>query len=108
VAFTLVEIMIVVAIIGLLLAIAVPNFVKTRQLAQSRACMNNLRQIESAKQIWGVEHGKTGKDTPVESDWVGPLLYIKEMPRCPASGTYNFNSISTTPTCSIGGHTLPY
>jgi prepilin-type N-terminal cleavage/methylation domain-containing protein len=59
--FTLVEIMIVVAIIGLLAAIAIPNFVRARQTAQSNACINNLRQIDNAKQQWALENG--GKST---------------------------------------------
>ena len=46
--FTLVEIMIVVAIIGLLAAIAIPNFVKARNTSQTNACINNLRQIEAS------------------------------------------------------------
>jgi prepilin-type N-terminal cleavage/methylation domain-containing protein len=106
--FTLVEIMIVVAIIGLLTAIAIPNFVKTRTLAQSRACINNLKQIESAKQVWGVEYGKAPSDTPAQSDLIGPLLYIRDMPKCPAGGVYEFNSIGLTPTCSSPGHTLEH
>lgn len=56
--FTLVEIMIVVAIIGLLAAIAIPNFVHARQSAQTNACINNLRQIDAAKQEWAMETGQ--------------------------------------------------
>ena len=71
--FTLVEIMIVVAIIGLLAAIAIPNFVRARQTSQTNACINNLRQIDSAKQQWALENGKSNADTPVRAD---VLLYI--------------------------------
>jgi prepilin-type N-terminal cleavage/methylation domain-containing protein len=62
--FTLVEIMIVVAIIGLLAAIAIPNFVHARQVSQTNACINNLRQIDGAKQQWALENGKANTDTP--------------------------------------------
>ena len=105
--FTLVEIMIVVAILGLLIAIAVPNFVKTRANAQKQICIENLSQIESAKQIWGVEVGRTYGDIPSETDLIGPTLYIKERPRCPAGGNYRYNPIGTTASCdSSAGHVL--
>jgi prepilin-type N-terminal cleavage/methylation domain-containing protein len=71
--FTLVEIMIVVAIIGLLAAIAIPNFVKARQTSQTNACINNLRQIDSAKQQWAMENGAVGGSTPT-SDQL--LVYV--------------------------------
>ncbi|MFO1475558.1 MAG: prepilin-type N-terminal cleavage/methylation domain-containing protein [Verrucomicrobiota bacterium] len=62
--FTLVEIMIVVAIIGLLAAIAIPNFVRARQTSQTNVCINNLRQIDGAKQQWALENGKQASDSP--------------------------------------------
>src|SRR5450432_1901648 len=89
--FTLVEIMIVVAIIGLLAAIAVPNFLKARATAQANACINNLRQIEAAINQWAMENGQPS-GTPV-----GPIstvsVYIKlnsvsSVPTCPANGAY--------------------
>src|SRR3954451_4057341 len=58
--FTLVEIMIVVAIIGLLAAIAIPNFVRARTTSQKNACINNLRQIDGAKQQWALENKASG------------------------------------------------
>src|SRR5882724_382259 len=61
--FTLVEIMIVVAIIGLLAAIAIPNFVKARATSQANACINNLRQIDAAANQWALENKKKTGDT---------------------------------------------
>src|SRR6476660_8073167 len=66
--FTLIEIMVVVAIIGLLCAIAIPNFVRARQTSQTNACINNLRQIDTAKHQWALTNGKASTDTPVSAD----------------------------------------
>jgi prepilin-type N-terminal cleavage/methylation domain-containing protein len=108
--FTLVEIMIVVAIIGLLAAIAIPNFVKARQSSQVNACIANLKQIEGAKANWAMEMRKTNADTPVDGDLFGSTLYVRSKPLCPANGTYTLNAVDTLPTCSIVGppaHALP-
>jgi len=82
-AFTLVEIMIVVAIIGMLAAIAIPNFVKARNTAQANACINNMRQIDSAIQQWALEKGKKDTDPVVESE-IKEYIKGSEMPTCPA------------------------
>src|SRR6185437_7654167 len=66
--FTLVEIMIVVAIIGLLAAIAIPNFLKARSTSQQNTCINNLRQIDSAKQQWALEKGQSANASPGSTD----------------------------------------
>jgi len=99
--FTLVEIMIVVAIIGLLAAIAIPNFVKARTTAQMNACIANLKQIEGAKQIWALD-GNSG--TPSWTDLVD--TYIKRQPGCPAGGAYTIGDLDTAPVCNETGHTL--
>src|SRR5438045_2467397 len=83
--FTLVEIMIVVAIIGLLAAIAIPNFVKARNTSQSNACINNMRQIDSAVQQWALETGQKDTATGAAAFAAAPA-YIKgnALPVCPA------------------------
>src|SRR5947208_8359584 len=86
--FTLVEIMIVVAIIGLLAAIAIPNFVKARTDSQKSACIANLKQIDGAKATWALENKKNSADTPTTGDLYGPTKYIRDEPGCPASGVY--------------------
>jgi len=105
--FTLVEIMIVVAIIGLLAAIAIPNFVKARTTAQKNACISNLRQIDGAMEQFALEN-KLADGAEVGDDDVGPYLKGNAMPECPGGGTYTVSAIGTTPTCSLSddGHTL--
>ena len=102
--FTLVEIMIVVAIIGLLAAIAIPSFMQARTTSQTNACINNLRQIDAAKEQDALENGLvTGGTSANYTD------YIKgnAMPDCPAQGSYTLGAIDTDPVCSVTGHVLP-
>ena len=105
--FTLVEIMIVVAIIGLLAAIAIPNFIKARNTSQINACINNLRQLDSATQQWALEKKASDTTAPVAGEVYG---YIKGgvIPTCPAAGTYALGaSVTNVPTCTIALHVLP-
>ncbi|HEQ60125.1 MAG TPA: prepilin-type N-terminal cleavage/methylation domain-containing protein [Firmicutes bacterium] len=100
--FTLVEIMIVVAIIGLIAAIAIPNFIRARQTAQGQACSQNLEQIDGAKQQWGFEFNQGSAATPAEAD-LAPYLSQNTFPVCPAAGTYSINDLGSVPTCSLAG-----
>jgi len=102
--FTLVEIMIVVAIIGLLAAIAIPNFIKARQASQKAACVANLRTIDGAKATWALEQRKNNADTPTDTDLFGAATYIREKPGCPSGGTYSLNQVDAKPTCTIPDH----
>src|SRR5436189_2337813 len=93
--FTLVEIMIVVAIIGLLAAIAIPNFIKAREASQKNACIANLKQLDGAKNTWALENKQIGTATPVDSDLFGSALYIRDKPECPANGTYALATVAS-------------
>jgi prepilin-type N-terminal cleavage/methylation domain-containing protein len=111
--FTLVEIMIVVAIIGLLAAIAVPNFLKARATSQQNACINNLRQISTAVQEWAMETGQAATATPTATaitpylgrgvngslqSVVCPLDPLKAF-----ASSYTMTTVDTAPTCAING-----
>ena len=102
--FTLVEIMIVVAIIGLLAAIAIPNFVKARATSQANACINNLRQIDAAANQFALEKGKTtGASITLTID-LTPYIKLNSansLPPCPAGGTYTLTIVGTNPVCSL-------
>ena len=113
--FTLVEIMIVVAIIGLLAAIAIPNFVRARTTSQKNACINNLRQLDGAVQQYALEN-KQAPTATVTLTQVTP--YLKSSVTCPAGGTgindsYAVTDCQTAPTCissggtATAGHILP-
>src|SRR2546423_1927108 len=107
--FTLVEIMIVVAIIALLAAIAIPNFVKARTASQRSACIANLKQVSGAKATWALEAKKVNSDSPADTDLFGATAYVRQPPTCPGGGTYTIDIVANPPTCSLGtsdGHTL--
>ena len=99
--FTLVEIMIVVAIIGLLASIAVPNFVKARTTAQMNACISNLRQIDGAIQQWALDTKQGDTATVTAADI---LPYLKNSVVCPSGGktfadSYSITTVQAKPTC---------
>ena len=114
--FTLVEIMIVVAIIGLLAAIAIPNFIRARATSQANACINNLRQIDAAINEWALENGKSNGAAVGGVSTVSAYIKLNSansVPGCPASGTYATFSVGSTPqvSCSLStaspAHALP-
>jgi prepilin-type N-terminal cleavage/methylation domain-containing protein len=108
--FTLVEIMIVVAIIGLLAAIAIPNFVKARATAQANGCINNLRQIDSAANQWALENKATFGQAISYPTALTPYIKLNSagsIPGCPANGNYTVTSVGANPTCSLSSSVTP-
>ena len=101
--FTLVEIMMVVAIIALLAAIAVPSFMQARVGARQSACINNLRLIDHAKEMWATACNKNTGDA---SDVTAVNGYLRAPPTCPSGGAYTYQTIGNMPTCSWTNHVL--
>jgi prepilin-type N-terminal cleavage/methylation domain-containing protein len=114
--FTLVEIMIVVAIIGLLAAIAIPNFIRARATSQQNACINNLRQIDAAINEWALENGQSNGSAVASVTTVSAYIKLNaanSVPGCPAKGTYTTSNVGAVPqvACSLSSatpsHALP-
>ena len=113
--FTLVEIMIVVLIIGILLAIAIPNFVTARNTSRARACIANLKEIDSAKQQYIMDQ-KVASNFSFTNDSNSSMpdlvtTYIRKLPACPAGGTYTVGDGTTNPSCNYatsGSDDMPH
>jgi type II secretory pathway pseudopilin PulG len=111
--------MIVVALIGLLATIAVPNFLRMREQAQDSVCINNLRLIDSSKQQWALEMKQLGSATPTIVE-IGDYLLRgnnSRLPLCPAgqgitnfAASYSINQVTNSPTCLIlpTAHSIPF
>lgn len=98
--FTLVEIMVVVAIIGLLMSVATVGINHAIKTAKAQTCAMNIEAIESAKQMWMLEAKKGDNDTATESD-LAPILKNGVFPTCPSGGTYTINANNVRATCSV-------
>jgi len=110
--FTLVEILIVVAIIGLLAAIAIPSYVRARANSQANSCINNMRQIDGAMQQFAIERGRTVGSPIVYPTDLTPYLKLNassQIPPCPAGGTYSIAPVGMDPSvlCSLGSTVTP-
>ncbi len=105
--FTMLEILIVIFIFALLIAIAVPNFIKARNEVIQVTCISNLRKLDDSVNRYAASTGKSSGDEVFLTDIIPEFLKIK--PQCPADGTYTLGpiGIDPRPTCSVEGHELP-
>lgn len=115
--FTLVEIMVVTCIIALLAAIAIPSMINSRETGRTKMCIDNLRQIDDAKQQWALANGKTSTEQPEDADIQSYLGRGVRgvLPWCPSdnsksfSASYMINQVQLLPVCNIvpATHVLP-
>lgn len=102
--FTLIEIMVVVAIIGILASIAVPNLLHAMDKSRQRACALNRKKIDAAKLEWALDNKEPPTALPTEDDLFGQNRYIEHEPDCPAGGKYSLHTVVEKCTCSVAAH----
>jgi hypothetical protein len=92
-----------IALWGLMAAVAIPNFVKARKAAQAEQCKATLNIIQDAKQAWAKEDAKSDDAVPFDAELFGPGKTLSQKPQCPAGGTYMVNSVKEEPSCTMHG-----
>lgn len=100
----MIEIMIIVGVIGILIAIAIPSWLRAREFSAQRSCQENLTKIDGAKEQWALEYRQGSLATPTDADLYGIQRYVKTSPVCPTGGTYTIQNMSNRPTCSNGAN----
>ena len=94
-------------------AMLLVGFVTVRQSgvghvsSTTKACISNLKQLEGAKAVWALEHGKGTNDMPRWSEIIGKTNYLESKPICPQGGSYTLGAVGTTARCTVPGHVLP-
>jgi hypothetical protein len=94
-------------LVPMMMAIAIPNFVKARSTAQANACINNLREIDAAANQFAMEHNKTNGEAINFPNDLTPYFKQGKVPACPAGGIYSIKSVGEMPTCSLGSNATP-
>lgn len=105
-AFTMVEILIVVAVIGIISAIALPNFFRSKSTADKNACISNLVHIRNVVDMWALDTNAAVDTQPLYSDLVPN--YIRTWPKC-LNATYAIPAVGSNPVCpnEIADHVVP-
>lgn len=109
-AYTLVEVLVIIGVIALLVAVAIPNFVGGGHTSPANACINNLRQIDAAENYFAVvNHLTNGATVDFPNDLTPYIKLTKDgkIPGCPAGGVYHIGPVGTPPTCSLGTTVTP-
>src|SRR5258708_39600871 len=97
---TIIEVMIVVILIGMLAVLAVPSLLRARNEAQMKACIANLKTIDTAKQIWATDTMASTNASPTAAV-LKPYFQRKVMPTCPANGIYVILPVNYLPVCTL-------
>lgn len=105
-AFTLTELMVTVAVVGMLAALALPNIQRSRETAVQKQCTANLMEIYKAKQRWATDFKMLSSDTPPPEALWGPGTYISHEPKCGGGGRYTVGRVEDPPLCNREGHVL--
>jgi prepilin-type N-terminal cleavage/methylation domain-containing protein len=100
--FTIAELMVVVAVLGVILAIAIPAYSGAKERSTSGACAKNRQLFDQAKQLWMIDQGKVVADDVLFKDLLPE--YIAEPPVCPTKGQYALNGLDLATTCSAHSH----
>jgi hypothetical protein len=93
-------------LLGFVFVIVIPNFIRATHESAANACINNLRQIDAAKNEWALDKGKTNGCAVTETD-ITPYLAHGNLPKCPAGGSYIIGRVGEDPKCSVGTSAWP-
>lgn len=106
--FSLIELAIVVAVLGVIAVIAMPNLFSARKTAEDKICIANLKTIVHAKEQWGFDNGKKETEEPNYNDIKPYLTRTQTQNICPIGGKYTIGALNEDPSCEYGnlGHTL--
>jgi hypothetical protein len=101
-AISILSMVMVLPAAGIMVAIAVPSFMRAREISRRNACQENLSKIDGAKQQWALENNvQEDAAAPTWDDIVGSDKYLRMIPVCPSQGTYTVNPLTENPSCSM-------